>query len=555
MSRGAAALAMLGLLIVGVAAGAVLIGGSDGEPRDPAAAVAGPVTESGSGGTGSGGRPDSDDPFADHPPRFQDDPGDRYPAQFSTDTMYPRFNPDRHYYVTRCVPGKVDVEVRAAPDREVRVGPYPDRSGAFVAEARILPGQDFTVDVSDDDDTETYRVRCLPADFPQWSYRAYGRAPAGRFLVSLRPEPIATSRSWAIVFDGAGTPRWWDSSVYNTLGGQVLPDGTVQLARGFGDGFGQDMRTSHEIKGLDGRVIRTTRTSGTPTDGHEYYRLPNGNALLMSYRPRLGVDLSQVGLGADQGVLDGEIQEVTPQGEVVWRWNSGDHIALDETPERWWRKLRGNPHPDARGRVRYDVFHLNSIEPWGRQYVISSRHTDRVYGISRRTGKVLWTFGGVEGPKSLRLLGADPHAEYPLGGNHDARIVDGDVLTVHDNGTNLDDRKRPPRLVRYRLDLERRTATFLSEVRDNEVAASSHCCGSAREFGDGSLVAWGNNPVISGFDSGDQLDFRLWLSVPVYRAVPVPESISDAQLDRGLEAMEEGPPPATRPVRPFRELG
>lgn len=129
------------------------------------------------------------------------------------------------------------------------------------------------------------------------------------------------------------------------------------------------------------------------------------------------------------------------------------------------------------------------------------------------------------------------------------------MLTVHDNGTNLENRQRPPRLVRYRLDLEQRTATFLSEVRDVEVAPTSHCCGSARQFGGGWLVAWGNNPVISGFGPDDELDFRLWLRVPVYRAIPVPDSVTDAELDRGLEAMEQGPPPPTSPVRPFRELG
>jgi hypothetical protein len=60
--------------------------------------------------------------------------------------------------------------------------------------------------------------------------------------------------------------------------------------------------------------------------------------------------------------------------------------------------------------------------------------------------------------------------------------------------------------------------------------------------------------VISGFGPDDQLAFRLWLIVPPYRAVPVPESVTDADLDRGLEAMEQGPPLATSPVRPFRPL-
>lgn len=556
--RTAAAMAVAAIL-VGVVAGFFAFGDRGGAPDEPA--VAAPAGGAGPGGTGpdhagsgplSGRTPSS--PFGEYPARFEGDPGDRYPAQFSTDTMYPRFNPARRYYVTRCVPGKVDVKVRAAEGSSVTVGPYAARSGNFVAEARPLPGQDFTVEIETGGDTMQYEVRCLPADFPEWSYRLYGKAPRGMFLVSFRPEPIPTSRSWAIVFDQAGTPRWWDSSVYNTLGGQVLPGGTVQLARGFGDGFGQDVRTSQEIEGLDGRVIRTLRTRGTPTDGHEFVRLANGNSLLISYSPRLGVDLTSVGLGADDGVLDGEIQEVRADGEVVWKWNSSDHFDLTETPERWWRKLRGNPHPDGLGRDRYDIFHLNSIEPWGRQLVVSSRHTDSVVGISRRSGEVLWKFGGIRGPKSLELVGDDPYASYPLGGNHDARIVDGDVLTVHDNGTNLEDKKRPPRLVRYRLDLKNRTATFLSDIQDPEVAPTSHCCGSARRFGDGWLVAWGNNTAISGFGSGDELAFRMWLPVPAYRAVPVPGSVIGADLDRGLDAMEEGPPPASRPVRPFRDL-
>jgi hypothetical protein len=373
-------------------------------------------------------------------------------------------------------------------------------------------------------------------------------------VVSFRPKPIDDSPNWVIAFDQDGTPRWWQSFVYNSLGSEILPDGTLQVSLGYGDGFGQDGRTAQEIRSLEGELIRELRTRGTPTDGHEFVPLPNGNDLLVSYKPRHGVDLSRFGLEKDGGVLDGEIQEVTPDGEVVWRWNSSDHVSLDETPERWWRKLRQNPQFDGKGRVRYDVFHLNSVEPWGRQYVVSSRHNDRVYGISRRTGEVLWTFGGERGPKSLRLVGAAPERFYPLGGQHDARIVDGNVLTVHDNGTNLESKERPPRVARFRLDLKERTATFLSEVEDTEVAPYSHCCGSVREFGDGTLVAWGNNPVISGFGPDDELAFRLWLPVPAYRAVPVPESVTDADLDRGLEAMEVGPELSASPVRPFRKL-
>jgi hypothetical protein len=535
-------------LLVGLGIGALAFGGDDGGK--------GAGGKAGKEKKKPGSAPAETNPFAKskYPPQFQKEPGDEFAAQFTTKSMFPKFTPERRYYVTRCAPGKVDVKVRARPGTTVQVEPYPARSGEFIAEARPLPGQDFQVRITKGGKTVPYKVRCLPAGFPTWSYRRYSEPPKGRFVVSYRPKPIDDSPNWVIVFDQDGAPRWWQSFVYNSLGSEILPDGKLQVSLGYGDGFGQDGRTAQEIRGLDGRLIREYRTRGTPTDGHEYVPLPNGNSLLVSYKPRLGVDLTRFGLEKNGGVLDGVIQELTPDGRVVWEWNSGDHVPLDEIPERWWEKLRENPHFDGDGRVRYDTFHLNSVEPWGNQYVISSRHTDRVYGISRRTGEILWTFGGETGPKSLKLVGAAPDREYPLGGQHDARIIDGDVLTVHDNGTNLDNKERPPRAARFRIDLKKRTATFLSEIEDTEVAPTSHCCGSFRQFGDGTLVAWGNNPVISGFGPDDQLAFRLWLIVPPYRAVPVPESVTDADLDRGLEAMEQGPPLATSPIRPFRPL-
>lgn len=538
------------ILLVGVAAGAAgyrAFSGEDEPPGDGGNRAAAGKAPDGGGRSPEPGSPAMPVAGSEGGP---ESPGDRNPAQFTTDSMYPAFNPERHYYVTRCVPGKVKVKVNADSGTTVRVGPNPAGSGEFTAEARPLPGQDFRVVVDSGGETRAYEVRCLPAGFPEWSYRRFRDPPKGRFLVSFRSEPLQANRNWVVVFDQDGTPRWWFSPPTNTLGGQVLGDGTVQWPRGFGDGFGQDPRTAVELRSLDGRLLRLVRFKGSVIDGHEYVPLPGGDALVMSYAPRLGVDLSSVGLPADSGVLDGAIEEVDPSGKVVWSWNSKDHVPLADTPERWWKKLRHNPHPDPAGNDRYDIFHLNSIEPWGRdQLVISSRHTDKVYGISRRSGRILWTFGGVEGPESLELGGGDPRGDHPIAGNHDARISDGNLLSIHDNGTNVED--RPPRLVRYRINLRQGTATYAGQLTDRLAAPESHCCGSARPFGTGWLLAWGDTPFVSAFDSADRLAFRLGLPGPSYRAVPVPASVSDADLDRGLDRMEVGPPVSERPVNPL----
>ncbi|HTU14342.1 MAG TPA: arylsulfotransferase family protein [Solirubrobacterales bacterium] len=478
-------------------------------------------------------------------------PGAAYDAQFNTKSMYPAFNPDRHYYVTRCVPGKIEVQVNAKPGSTVKVGPYPAKSGRYKAEARPLPSQDFNILISSGGQTQTYQVRCLPDDFPQWNYTRFKDPPKGMFFVSFRPEPKDAMRSWAVVFDQDGTPRWWFSTPTNTLGGQILRDGTFQVPRGFGDGFGKDSRTGNEIRSLDGKLLRVVRTKNAPTDGHEYTLLPNGNALIMSYKPVLGVDLTSVGGPADAGVLTGEIQEITPSGKVVWSWNSLDHVPLDFTAKRWWKKVLKNPHTDIDGNERYDMFHLNSIEPFGKdQLVISTRHTDKVFGISRKTGKILWTFGGEPDKYSLKIEGDDPRAEYPIGGNHDARISDGNLLSVHDNSTHLD---RPPRAVEYRIDLKNRTATYVGQQLDPKKIKDSHCCGGVRPFGTGWIVAWGNNPFVDGFNSENELAFRLGLPIPVYRAVPVPPEVTERDLNRALEKMEIEPPMSNVPVNPIVE--
>jgi len=480
--------------------------------------------------------------------RGKADLGNEYDAQFGTKSMWPKFNPDRHYYVTRCVPGRVMVEVRSDPDVKVKVSVNPATAGRYAAEARPLPGQDFDVKIMRDSGTESYEVRCLPSDFPEWRYKRFKKPPKGMFMVSSYLTPGSTGRAWLIVFDQDGTPRWWYSPAYNTLGGQVLYDGTVQMPRGFGDGFAQDGRAGTDIRDLSGNLIKTVTFKGAPTDAHEYVLLPNGNQLVMSYDPRYGVDLRPVGGRANRGVLDGAFQEQTPDGKVVWSWNSGDHIPLTGTPHRWWLREFNNPHFDQYGRIRYDIFHLNSIEPWHDQYVISTRHTDSVWGIDKKTGKIVWKFGGAKMPESLKVVGDDPYGNYPISGNHDARMI-GDVLTIHDNGSLI--KGRSPRALRYRIDLENRTATFIGAFTDKAAAPTSHCCGSFRPLGDGWVVSWGDNPWVDGFTSKGELAFRLGVPRPSYRAVPIPSSVSEADLDKGLDAMEPAPSMSSQPMTPL----
>jgi hypothetical protein len=368
----------------------------------------------------------------------------------------------------------------------------------------------------------------LPADFPPMRFKSIRPMPFGLFVVTYSGRD---DRPWVIVFDTEGRPRWWFNPDTRALWGQIVRDGSVVWARSFGDGYGLDPRMAHEVRTESGKLLRLVKTGGSIVDGHEYRELPNGNVLLDSYVPETA-DLRRVGGPRRATIVSAEAQEVDPAGKVLWRWNSRGHIALSETG-RWWHSVLHNPRRRLQ-REAFDPVHINSIEPRGRgEVIVSTRHTDAVYGIDRSSGEIRWKLGGSTTGKSLEVVG-DPATKL-LGGQHDARLDRYGRLTIFDNGK---DRPRRPRVVFYKLDLAAGKAIYKGQLNDPEVKRS-HCCGSARELpGGGWLVSWGDNKLLTGFDRQGRIAFRLHLPAPTFRAVPVPpRATSVRRLARGMNEM------------------
>jgi hypothetical protein len=368
-----------------------------------------------------------------------------------------------------------------------------------------------------------------PEDFPPTRFESIRPVPFGLFVVTYSGP--RDGRPWVIVFDTEGRPRWWFNPDTRALWGQIVRDGSVVWARSFGDGYGLDPRMAHEVRSESGRLLRLVKTEGSIVDGHEYRELPSGNVLLDTYAPETA-DLRRVGGPRRATIVSAEVQEVDPAGKVLWRWNSRSHIALSETG-RWWRSVLSNPRRRLQ-REAYDPVHINSIEPRGRnEVIVSTRHTDAVYGIDRSTGDIRWKLGGSPTGKSLRVVG-DPATKL-LGGQHDARLDRYGRLTIFDNGK---DRPRRPRVVFYKLELGAGKAIYKGQLNDPQVKRS-HCCGSARELpGGGWLVSWGDNKLVTGFDRKGRIAFRLHLPAPTFRAVPVPPGATSVrELNRGLSMM------------------
>jgi hypothetical protein len=450
--------------------------------------------------------------------------------------LFPAFQTGVKDYVVRCRSDPVDLVAEAPPGTTVRIAGGPPRSGHVEQGVALSPGEEMIVRTATATKSRTYHVRCLPGDFPAFTFARSGRPSVAYTLTTPSGSLTAPPSHYLALFDAHGVPVWWYRDPGAPFDAQLLSDDTVA--------YGAYPTGAYTIRRLDGALVRRVQAVGTPTDFHELQELPNGDDVIVSYRPRDHVDLSAFGGPADATVLDAEIQEVAPDGSLVWSWNSKDHVRLAETG-RWWPTVLATGAP-------YDITHINAVEPDGKAFLVSFRHLDAVYRIARSDGHFTWKLGGTTTPRSLDVSG-DEH-EPVLGGQHDVRRLPDDTITVHDNGSGLG---RPPRVERFRIDPTARTARLVEAIRDPQVPASV-CCGSARRLPDGHwLVDWGGTPRIDEYAPGGRRLTALTFGANFsYRAVPIPPGrLSLTQLHRGMNAMATAPatPAASRPRLTPRE--
>lgn len=438
----------------------------------------------------------------------------------SVPPLVPAFDPAVSDYTVACDGTPLTISARPTPEAAVAVDGGSLESEAFEAEVPLQENQAFEFAVEEAGDTRAYHVRCLPSDFSTWEYERL-REPHHAFYLAA-PSLFTGSKPYAVIFDANGVPVWWYKDEPGPIDAKFLPDGRLAW-------WGQQgpLDDGYEIRDLDGETLDVIRFVGFSTDIHELQET-GGNFLLTAYRPRTGVDLTEFGGGVDDEVIDGVVQEVDADENVIWEWSTEGHVGLQETG-RWWPSLLANS-------TARDVVHMNAVEPVGDDAIlISLRHTDAVYKIDKATGNVIWKLGGSWTPKSLAVVG-DAHAAYPLGGQHDVRLLPDGTITVYDNRTNI---PGSPRGVRYQIDEVAKTATLVEEVTD-PLVPSSFCCGSARRSADGSwLFSWGGRSLVTEFDAEGNRTFRLGFGGTAfsYRAVPAPDSLAAEALRAGMDTM------------------
>jgi hypothetical protein len=463
--------------------------------------------------------------------------------------LRPAFDRKVTDYVTRCVPGKaLRVFVHASDGDRVAVGDRKRYGGHFERKVARKPDAAFAIRVRSGKKTTAYHVRCLPQDFPDWSFQANGKAQAQWYVIE--PSGAHSEAGYIAIFDRNGVPVWWrHSSSFAPWDGKLLPDGTLAYTRWYGDHFGVRDKDAYEVRRLDGRLVRLVRAVDNPTDTHDLQQLPNGNFLVIVYRRRCCVDLSSKGGPTKAQVFDGEIQELTPGGKLVWRWNSKNHIPLSwttgtaNTTGWWYQEIQGTPHRPSTENA-YDLVHLNSVEPdpasrgaGGDGLIVSARHLDAVFRINRATKEIDWKLGGTRVVGKSLVVPGWPPTQSLFGGQHDARLWKDGSLTVHDNGSW---RYRPPVMYRFAIDTITRTATILEHIT-NPAVDSSQAIGSTRKLPGGNWVtSWGGSPIVTEQDETGAIVRRFAFAGNrwSYRAVPIePGRLAADTLRRGMDRM------------------
>jgi hypothetical protein len=439
--------------------------------------------------------------------------------------LYPAFSADVSDYVVRCTDDPVQVTIDTADGTSVAVAGQPPQTGHFVASVTRSTGQSFTiVDQPATASEHTFHVRCLPLDFFGWTASRTGETQAEYYLMT----PYVGPFSYAAIYDHNGVPIWWAPPT-DTIFAKLFANGDVAWTKMDG--------TAGEERTLGGTLVTAIESDDGVPELHDILRLDNGNYVIVVNQTIPGVDFSAWGADAPADgtapLANQILQEVKPDGEVVWEWNVHDHIPVSETDPQWyWSAQQPNPGIPV-GDV--DAYHWNSVDPTPTGYLLSFRHLDAVIHVNRATGEIDWKLGGTPVPgKSLDVIG-DPVFDVGshFGGQHDARLLPDGTVTVYDNGSNLG---RTGRAVRYQVSFFG-TATMLEQRTDPNVALSLWG-GSARRLSGGNwVIAFGGTDTVAEYDGNGNRVFEWKTSAGLYRAVPVePGVLSREALRAGMDA-------------------
>ncbi|NQY60138.1 aryl-sulfate sulfotransferase [Cognatishimia sp.] len=270
--------------------------------------------------------------------------------------------------------------------------------------------------------------------------RATGRIPD----MSPAQRQFTTKWGMLLAIDHQGRVRWMRKMKYRTAGLERLASGNL---------FVHDTEFCSSEIGMDGELINAwyaqkrpqgPHDNATPVDvqslHHQPHQMPNGNFLAVSGHARLAKDWpasvhEPEEYRADKMIVGDKAIEFTPEGKVVWEWDSFDHLDVNrigyDALDAYWH-VRGFPNHG-------DWTHCNGVayDEENDQVLLSLRLQDCIIAIDKKSGEINWILGAHSGwnealsKKLLTPVGDD--FRWPWHG-HNPRVTGSNQFIMFDNG-------------------------------------------------------------------------------------------------------------------------
>ncbi len=429
--------------------------------------------------------------------------------------MRPEFSADILHYAVGCTatdPGDTMTLTFAAANAGTRVAVNGIQEAENATVEVLVEGNSevrITLTTGSNGAHTTYVVHCV--DSRNSAIERIGNEPgASTELISVYAQIGPTRRqidaTYLAIIDANGVPRWQRRLNTRASHFKAHPDGKYPYSYGHyrSSSYGYRMVILDEnLKKVD-EVTTTDRLQRT--GAHDFAIRENGNYVFEAYEPAYNRDFSAYTdedgdpYGTSEETEDSIIEEVNPDGDRVFFWNSWKDMYLNDCLQH---------------RFPNDYAHINSVQVVDEADIIASfRGCSQVWRIDRETGAGEWLLGrsnrsdaeweSQKGIRVLKIVG-DPQGEFC--GQHSARLIPNGHLVLFDNGWHcLEDPETRDtqrtdwgfsRVVEYALDPDNGEAVFVRQhCLGNECEQFSEAQGHIHRMDSGHwLVSWGRGAV------------------------------------------------------------
>ncbi len=261
----------------------------------------------------------------------------------------------------------------------------------------------------------------------------------------------------------------------------------------------------HVVDSLFNTVDTVYAQNGYTADNHDFLALPNGNYVLFCYDLQPFPMDEIVSGGSPDAIVEGVvIQELDPNHEVIFQWESWDHFSVTD-----------NIYSDLTAN-QIAFIHTNAIDiDYDGHFLISSRNLDEITKIHRTSGEIIWRWGGSQ--NQFEFIN-----DYPFTHQHCIKSLGDNKYLLFDNGNYSADYmgQNISRAVEYELDLNAMTATKTWDFYHPDSLFSPSISSVQRLENGNTLVNFGNlsiaerGAVITEVNPQNEIVFELELAPP-----------------------------------------